>query len=128
MQPLLTSKKVEDQKSEPSKPIFNGTAKCPEKDHVKHVYHLYFIKVTQRDLLQRFLESASIQCGIHYPKALPFLNAYKKLNHDSNDFPVSHKYQSQILSLPIYPEISTTQIEYVCNAIISFFSEKIYLT
>ena len=96
--------------------------------NAEHVFHLYVIRTPYRSQLKDYLSKNGISTGIHYPKALPFLNAYKKLNHDSNDFPVSHKYQSQILSLPIYPEISTTQIEYVCNAIISFFSEKIYLT
>lgn len=94
--------------------------------NAEHVFHLYVIKTPFRSKLKQYLLENGISTGIHYPVALPFLNAYKKLNHKSNDFPISHKYQSQILSLPIYPEISSSQIEYVCNTIKKFFSEKVY--
>ncbi len=95
-------------------------------EHAEHVFHLYVIRTPHREKLIKYLSKKGISTGIHYPKALPFLNAYKSLNHDSKDFPVAYEYQSQILSLPIYPEITVSQIEYVCKAINTFYIEKIY--
>lgn len=77
------------------------------------VWHLYVIRTERRDGLQAFLKEKSIATGIHYPIALPNLEAYKYLNHKFSEFPVASLYQDQILSLPIYPEISTEEIEYI---------------
>ena len=93
-------------------------------EYAEHVFHLYVIRTPHREKLIKYLSKKGISTGIHYPKALPFLNAYKSLNHNYKDFPVAYEYQSQILSLPIYPEITVSQIEYVCKAIKTFFVEK----
>ncbi len=86
-----------------------------------HTFHLFVIKVTQRDELKSFLESKGAQTEIHYPKALPFEPAYAHLSHAINDFPVSAQLQETVLSLPISPEISEEQIRYVCQKIKSFY-------
>tara|TARA_Y100001935_G_C17311792_1_gene517207 strand:- start:17429 stop:18541 length:1113 start_codon:yes stop_codon:yes gene_type:complete len=72
----------------------------------KHVYHLYVIRSDQRDYLIDKLTQEQISTGIHYPKALPYLEAYNYLKHLPKHFPIAHKYQSKILSLPIYPELT----------------------
>lgn len=86
-----------------------------------HVFHLYVIRTNKRDELKDYLKSKEIGVGIHYPSALPFLPAYKYLGHKPSDFPVSHQYQSEILSLPMFPELANDQINYIVNSINEFF-------
>ena len=88
--------------------------------NVKHVYHLYVIRSKQRDALQNFLKENGISTGIHYPIALPNLNAYQYLGHKPGDFPVASRYQEEILSLPMYPELSKEMVEYVAKKIKDF--------
>ena len=73
---------------------------------VSHVFHLYVIRIQQRDDLRFYLGKVNIETGIHYPTALPFLPAYRYLGHTPQDFPVAHFYTSQLLSLPMYPEMT----------------------
>lgn len=94
-------------------PVWNGNA--------KPVFHLYVIRSSKRDELKQFLIDNGISCGIHYPITLPNLTAYKHLGHIPEDFPLSTKYQDEILSLPIFPEITDEQIQYVCDTIKEFF-------
>jgi len=84
---------------------------------MRHVYHLYVVRVKNRDLVQTALREQGIATGIHYPITLPNLQAYKYLGHTSDDFQVSTQYSKEILSLPMYPELSENQVEYVCNQI-----------
>jgi dTDP-4-amino-4,6-dideoxygalactose transaminase len=86
-----------------------------------HIFHLYVIRSEKRDELADFLNSKGIGTGIHYPTALPFMPAYSYLSHKPSDFPVAHQIQDEILSLPMFPELNSEQIEYVTNAIKEFF-------
>jgi dTDP-4-amino-4,6-dideoxygalactose transaminase len=86
----------------------------PERDHV---YHLYVIRVRNRDALKANLAKAGISTGVHYPKALPFYPAYAYLGHRPEEFPVAYGYQSRILSLPMYPELTNDLIEAVASEI-----------
>jgi dTDP-4-amino-4,6-dideoxygalactose transaminase len=88
-----------------------------------HVFHLYVIRSKKRDRLKGFLADNGIFCGIHYPIALPNLKAYKYLNHKPEDFPVSSGLQDEILSLPMFPELTAEQIDYVVSKIKEFFSQ-----
>ena len=87
-----------------------------------HVFHLYVVRSTRRDALREFLAARGIQTGIHYPTALPFLPAYKRFGYTPEQFPVAFRNQHQILSLPMYPELSQEQLEYVVGAIREFYS------
>jgi len=86
-----------------------------EAPGVKHIYHLYVVRIPQRDAVQAALKTKGIDTGIHYPIPLPYLQAYGYLGHTSHDFPVTTQYSREILSLPMYPELSKIQIEYVCD-------------
>jgi dTDP-4-amino-4,6-dideoxygalactose transaminase len=90
----------------------------------KHVFHVYNIRCQKRDELRDFLESCGISVMVHYPTPLPFMPAYKYLNHVRTDFPVVADYQDKILSLPIYPEMEDEAIEYVVVKIKEFYSKK----
>jgi len=83
------------------------------KDNYKHVYHLYVIRTKNRDAVQLKLKEKGIETAIHYPVALPFLQAYANRGYTVNDFPVAAAFQNEILSLPMYAELSDEAIRYV---------------
>lgn len=85
-----------------------------------HVWHLFVVRHEARDALQRALGAAGIQTVVNYPVALPFLPAYARFGHQPADFPVAHRHQSRILSLPVFAEMTDDQIEEVAAAIRSF--------
>ncbi len=87
----------------------------------RHTFHLFVIKAKKRNELKLFLETNDIQTMIHYPTALPFEPAYKHLKHSVEDFPVAFELSQEILSLPIYPELSAEQIAFVCEKIKEFY-------
>lgn len=84
-------------------------------EYSRHVYHLYVVRVKDRDRVQNYLKDKGIATGVHYPIPLPFLNAYKYLNHSQADFPVAASQQHEILSLPMFPELTTEHIDYVAE-------------
>jgi dTDP-4-amino-4,6-dideoxygalactose transaminase len=86
-----------------------------ETEGTRHVYHLYVVRIKNRDVVQSTLKRQGIATGIHYPIALPNLQAYRYLGHTIEDFPTASKFSKEILSLPMYPELEEAQVEYVCN-------------
>lgn len=87
-----------------------------------HVYHLYVIRARHRDALRERLTSLAIGTMLNYPRALPFYPAYARLGHTAADFPNAWEAQGEILSLPIFPEMSDGEIDAVCDAIRTFGS------
>jgi dTDP-4-amino-4,6-dideoxygalactose transaminase len=87
-----------------------------------HIFHLYVIRTEKRDALADYLASKQIETGIHYPTALPFLQAYKHFGHETADFPIAYRYQGEILSLPMFPELNEAQIAYVTDSVKAFSS------
>jgi dTDP-4-amino-4,6-dideoxygalactose transaminase len=80
-----------------------------------HVHHLYVVRVTGRERIQKALAESEISTGVHYPVALPNLTAYRYLGHGPQDFPVASRYQDEVLSLPMFPEITEEQVAWVCE-------------
>jgi dTDP-4-amino-4,6-dideoxygalactose transaminase len=96
--------------------------KCPKlRSDTFHIFHLYVIRAERRDDLAAFLKTKGVFTGIHYPYALPLMPAYRYLRHQPSDFPVAYACQGQILSLPMYPELSADQIAYVAETIKEFY-------
>jgi len=93
-----------------------------EIEDVRAVYHLYVIRVKAelRSKLQDFLRSKGVATGVHYPVALPYLNAYGYLNHSNGDFPEALKASREIVSLPMFPELKEEQILYVTSCMADF--------
>ncbi|MBI5324880.1 MAG: DegT/DnrJ/EryC1/StrS family aminotransferase [Ignavibacteriae bacterium] len=87
-----------------------------------HVYYVYCIKAVDRDKLREYLLTKGIETAVHYPKILPGLDAYKYLNLSGEDFRMSLEYQPYILSLPMYPELTSEEIKYICDSIKEFYS------
>lgn len=98
----------------------SGISTPTAPDDREHVYHLYVIQYKLRDALVAHLAADGIQTVINYPVALPFLPAYKRFRHQPEDFPVAHRAQSRILSLPIFPEMTQAQMLAVAKSISTF--------
>ncbi len=93
-----------------------------EIDDCRAVYHLYVVRVPggRREDLQRHLNECGVNTGIHYPIALPYLNAYRYLGHGPNDFPEALRASGEILSLPMFPELTEEQVSQVAAAVKSW--------
>ena len=98
-----------------------GTTVPYEPSWARAVYHVYIIRTQRRDELQRYLSDTGVATGLHYPMPLHFQNAYESLGYKGGDFPVSEKAALEILSLPMYPEL-TLQQEAVVDKIKEFLS------
>jgi dTDP-4-amino-4,6-dideoxygalactose transaminase len=96
------------------------TPYCP--DYIKHVYHLYIVRVKDRDGLQKYLAGKGIQTMLHYPMPLHKQQAYSYLNYKEGDFPVAEEQCTRILSLPMYPEMRMEQVDYVCDEIRKYYN------
>jgi len=97
----------------------NTLIATPEIRHGStHVFHLYVVRIDQREEVQKKLKARGIATGIHYPIPLHMQPAYAYLHHRRGDFPVAERFAPQILSLPLYPELSEAQLEYIASALI----------
>ncbi len=90
----------------------------------KAVYHLYVIRVNERDNLIAKLGEANIGTGIHYPIPLHLQKAYQCLGYKQEDFPVSERLASEIVSLPMYPNLTEEQQHRVCDRLREIFFER----
>jgi dTDP-4-amino-4,6-dideoxygalactose transaminase len=82
-----------------------------------HVYHVYVLRVPQREALQQKLNEQGIQIGIHYPIPVHLQKAFADLGHHKGDFPESELVAAEVLSLPMYPELSEAQINVIATAV-----------
>jgi len=89
-----------------------------------HVYHLFVIETERRDALRGFLAERSVRTGIHYPKPIHLQKAYADLGHRPGDFPHAESLASRALSLPMYPELTGDQVDYVCEQVRRFFAAQ----
>jgi len=85
------------------------------------IYHQYTIAAPERDRLQKFLADNEISSAIFYPKPLHLQECFSELGYKQGDFPVAERLCDEVLSLPIYPELRTEQIEYVAGTILKFY-------
>ncbi len=92
-----------------------------ESTFAKHVYHLYVIRTEHRDQLQKHLESRGVSTGLHYPIPLHLQKVFEGLAYREGDLPNVEKAAREILSLPMYAELTREQISYVCESIKDFF-------
>jgi len=94
-----------------------------EIKNIKAVYHLYVVRVKdgKRETFQDHLKKNGIATGIHYPIALPNLMAYQYLKHNEKDFPEATMASQEILSLPMFPELTEDQINYVARRVSEFY-------
>jgi len=97
-------------------------AKPPLEDPAQHVFHLYVLRHTQRDRLMSHLEQCGIGTAAHYPVPIHFQHAYADLGYSPGAFPVAEAAARQVVSLPIFPQLTDDEIAYVAENINSFGS------
>ncbi len=92
--------------------------------YARHVYHVYAIRTTRRAAWQAALQGQGIHTGIHYPIPVHLLGAYADLGYKAGDFPVSERAANEVLSLPMFPELTASQSETVCAALLKLQAES----
>lgn len=91
-----------------------------EEQSKKHVYHLFVIRCKHREKLIELLEEKKISWGIHYPNALPFIDPYRYKKHKPEDFINSSAIIRDIISIPIYPELTEEQLNIICDQLLKY--------
>src|SRR6266849_4080999 len=91
----------------------------------KGVYHLYVVRVQDREALQAHLSEAGIGSGIHYPIPLHLQKAYESLNFKQGDFPVTERVTAEIVSLPMFPQMTIDQVNEVSKKVKEFVGARV---
>ncbi len=104
-------------------PIPNALIPPHVPDWAKPVYHLYIVRVPQREKLQAHLNEKGIGTGLHYPIPLHLQTAYSNNGYKEGDYPITEKVSKEILSLPMFPELNEEQISYVVEKIKEFYDK-----
>ena len=110
----------------------NAFSKCPEiivparSAFSSHIFHQYTVRIKngRRDGLKKHLEAAKIPAMIYYPGPLHTQKAYLPLGYRENDFPVTSGLCSEVLSLPMHPDLEQEQLDYITDNVLKFFGEK----
>ena len=90
----------------------------------KAVYHLYVVRVSDRDSLMRYLAEDAIFTGIHYPVPLHLQSAYRKLDYQAGDFPIAERCAAEIVSLPMFPGLTEAAQKRVVGCLRAFVSSE----
>src|SRR5947199_980734 len=88
-----------------------------EAEYARHVYHVYAIRVQERDEVRRHLAEKEIGCAVHYPIPIHLQEACRNLGYTAGAFPVAENLAEEFLSLPMFPELTEEQIEYVARCV-----------
>ena len=100
--------------------LFQGLeeVKSPfEAAYGRHVYHIYSIRVRERNEIMRLLQEKGIGCGIHYPVPIHLQEAYRGLGHGKGAFPVAEQTCAEFISLPMFPELTEAQVNLVVDSV-----------
>ena len=102
-----------------------SAVKAPyEPSWSRAVYHLYVVRTDQREGLMTFLKEQGVGSGIHYPIPLHLQKAYGELGYSRGDFPVTEKLASEIVSLPMYPQLTALQQAHVVKQVVQFAKQS----
>ena len=88
-----------------------------EADYAKHVYHVFWMRTPEREALMDRLKARDIGCGIHYPVPVHLQEAYAEMGQGKGDYPVTEAAADSLVSLPMFPELTPEQIEYVAGTV-----------
>ena len=105
------------------KQLLSGIVKTPDISTAS-VFHLYVVRLNDREKVMEKLKNAGVGLGIHYPIPIHLQPAFKYLGYKEGDFPITEKVSKEIVSLPMYPELTKQQIEIVTNNIKRILDEK----
>jgi dTDP-4-amino-4,6-dideoxygalactose transaminase len=84
-----------------------------EAKYARHVYHVYAVRVQERDAVLRHLQEKGVGCAVHYPVPIHLQGACRNLGYKEGAFPIAENLADEFLSLPMFPELTEEQIEYV---------------
>ncbi len=101
-----------------------GVITPTEAEYAKHIYHIYAIRAKNRDALINALARKEVFCGIHYPVSLHLQDAYKPLGYSKGSFPVTERCAEELVSLPMFSELTQEQIEKVVKEIRHFLKHS----
>lgn len=93
-------------------------------DYAEHIFHLYVVRVADREPLMEHLKEMGIATGLHYPIPIHLQPAYAELGYERGDFPVTEAYAETIVSLPIFPELDDAKVAYVAGAIRDYLAAR----
>jgi dTDP-4-amino-4,6-dideoxygalactose transaminase len=88
-----------------------------EAKYAHHVYHVYAVRLQERDAALRNLQENGVGCAVHYPVPIHLQQAGRNLGYTKGAFPIAETLANQFLSLPMFPELTTEQIEYVADCV-----------
>jgi dTDP-4-amino-4,6-dideoxygalactose transaminase len=88
-----------------------------EAEYARHVYHVYAVRVQERDATLRHLQEKGVGCAVHYPVPIHLQEAGRNLGYTKGAFPIAEKLADEFLSLPMFPELTEEQIEYVARCV-----------
>lgn len=91
------------------------------QDYKNHSWHAFTIRANARDDFLNFMNEKGVELRINYPVSLPFLKAYEAKKHSPKDFPNAYKFQNEIVSLPIFPEMTKKQTDMVIRLTKEFY-------
>jgi len=104
----------------------SGSVAIPqEAEWTKGVYHLYVVRVQDREAMQAHLAEAGIGTGIHYPIPLHLQKAYRQLGHKKGDFPVTERVAAEIVSLPMFPQMTEAMQDLVAQSVKEFLAARV---
>lgn len=92
-----------------------------EREYSKHVFHLFVVRSKERDKMQKWLASKGVGVGIHYPTPVHLQKSYEYLKIKAGSLPLTEGYAKEMLSLPMFPELTDPEIAYVCECLKEFF-------
>ena len=90
-----------------------------ERPQCRHVYHVYAVRSSHREATRAALQAADIQSGVHYPIPVHLQPAHADLGYTRGDFPITEEVAAQVLSLPMFPEMTTEQVQTVAAAVMA---------
>jgi dTDP-4-amino-4,6-dideoxygalactose transaminase len=98
--------------------LVGAPVEAPQQlENRRHVYHIYAVRTADRDGLQKQLQAEGVQTGLHYPIPVHLQEAHADLGHKAGDFPESEAAANEVLSLPMFPELTREQVEQVVSAV-----------
>ncbi len=103
----------------------DGVVACAQSQlRAVQAYHVFAIRTSRREELRTFLANQGIETGIHYPLPIHLQPAFRWLKYEAGQFPVAERAAGQLLSLPIYPELTDDQVEEVVDRVRTFFESR----